>query len=98
MLLSEHATPASKPSPEEGTGISGAQAERRRGTSHGRPSERRRKTPAQNLPRGTASTAALADVEARVASAVRSVVGSSVAREASLMESGLDSLGAVELR
>ena len=45
-----------------------------------------------------ASALAAADIEARVAAAVRAVVGSDVDREAALMESGLDSLGSVELR
>jgi acyl carrier protein len=39
-----------------------------------------------------------AGVEAQVSSTVQSVLGREVAREASLMEAGLDSLGAVELR
>ena len=38
------------------------------------------------------------EVEEVVLGAVASVVGGSVGREAALMESGLDSLGAVELR
>lgn len=45
-----------------------------------------------------AAALAVADIEARVAAAVRAVVGSDVDREAALMESGLDSLGSVELR
>ena len=49
-------------------------------------------------PHHTASALAAADIEARVAAAVRAVVGSDVDREAALMESGLDSLGSVELR
>jgi acyl carrier protein len=40
----------------------------------------------------------LAGIASQVATAVAAVVGRGLSAEASLMESGLDSLGAVELR
>jgi 3-oxoacyl-(acyl-carrier-protein) synthase/acyl carrier protein len=45
-----------------------------------------------------ASAGSLGSIQAQVSAAAAAVIGSEVASEASLMESGLDSLGAVELR
>jgi acyl transferase domain-containing protein/NADPH:quinone reductase-like Zn-dependent oxidoreductase/acyl carrier protein len=45
-----------------------------------------------------AIAASLGSIQAQVSAAAAAVIGSEVAAEASLMESGLDSLGAVELR
>ena len=69
-------------------------------TSRARSAAPRRKAPAQRIaaPVSAASSVPIAEVLQKVAGVAQSVLGAPVGEQQPLMEAGLDSLGAVELR